>query len=197
MNQNSVRWRRFTGTSYGVFCSLHKEVTVGVLGLAMLGSFDAKAQTSQTNTIQNKIELAADDEDIALMDSVDILCSQAPLQPGMGVRTTSTKVYGHLTDGQSRCIHYHSVLDVVANKCAICRKFYSCFKCHDDMENHKYGAIPHTEAASVMCGVCGNQFSYAEYAQMGSSCRVCKASFNPRCALHKDIYSTQGSCSAK
>lgn len=186
MRQKSVRWRRFSRTAYGVFCSLHKEVTVGVLSLAMLASFDAKAQTNDGRILEEK--KAADETEAAVADSVEIESAQTPQAKAMGARTTTTKVYGHQVDHQTRCIHYHSVLDVVANKCATCGKFYSCYKCHDDMEDHPYGAIPGEEAGSVMCGVCGSQFSYNEYAQMGAECKVCKAAFNPRCALHKGIY---------
>lgn len=98
-------------------------------------------------------------------------------------------IHGRLTDNQGRCIHYHSILDVIANKCSVCGKYYSCYKCHDEMEDHPFGAVPSDEAASVMCGVCGHQFSYSEYEQMGGSCSNCGAKFNPGCSLHKCIYS--------
>lgn len=189
MRPQSVRWRRFSGSSLGVFCSLHKQVTVGVLSLAMLASFDAKAQTQEGKSEEKSSATLADDTEIALMDSVEVESSQAPLQQNMGARTTSAKIYGKLTDRQGRCIHYHTALDVIANKCAICRKFYSCYKCHNEKEAHAYGAISPEEASAVMCGVCGYQFSYSDYEQMGGSCANCGAHFNPRCSLHKCIYS--------
>lgn len=189
MKQKSVRWRRFSGSTLGVLCSLHKVVSVGVLSLAMLASFDAKAQTTEGKSVEKKADALAEDTAKALMDSVEVESSQAPMQQSKGAGTQKSKIYGRLTDKQGRCIHYHSVLDVIANKCAICGKFYSCYKCHNEKETHAFGAVDPDEPNSVMCGVCGSQFSYTEYSQMGSKCRVCGANFNPRCALHKCIYS--------
>ena len=44
-NNTTVKWKRFTRASYAVFNSLHKEVAVGVLTVAMLQSAGLKAKT--------------------------------------------------------------------------------------------------------------------------------------------------------
>ena len=101
---------------------------------------------------------------------------------------TSKNIYGNLTDDSGRCVHYHTELDVIANKCAVCKKFYACYKCHDEMEDHKFSPLAADQKETVMCGVCGKLFSYSEYSQL-SKCPECGSGFNPRCSLHKGIYS--------
>ncbi|MGN0728129.1 CHY zinc finger protein [Treponema sp.] len=103
------------------------------------------------------------------------------------MKNTGGKIHGKLTDQQGRCIHYNSPLDVIANKCSVCKKFYACYKCHDESEDHRFSAVSDDEKDTVMCGVCGRTFSYREYSAL-SFCPGCKSRFNPRCALHKNIY---------
>ncbi len=102
-----------------------------------------------------------------------------------------TKIYGHTIDACGRCVHYGSVLDVVANRCGKCGKLYACYKCHDEMEEHAFSPVGEDEPESVMCGVCGKLFSYAEYSRM-ERCPNCTAGFNARCALHKECYVRTG-----
>lgn len=139
------------------------------------------------------MEKSAEDTVVAIMDKVVVKYRQYKIQQvyveTCNEASTQSIIYGNLTDYQGRCTHYHSPLDVIANKCSVCRKFYSCYKCHNEKESHSFGSIPPEEASSVMCGVCGLQFSYSEYEQMGGSCKNCGANFNPRCSLHKCIYS--------
>ncbi|WP_147615585.1 CHY zinc finger protein [Treponema pectinovorum] len=97
-------------------------------------------------------------------------------------------IYGKLIDSKGRCVHYGTELDIIANKCSRCNKFYACYKCHDECENHKFEPVQKEEKGSVMCGVCKKTFSYSEYSNF-CFCPRCKSNFNPRCALHKDIYS--------
>ncbi|MBR1912450.1 MAG: hypothetical protein IJ828_08865, partial [Treponema sp.] len=91
---------------------------------------------------------------------------------------TSKGIHGLITDDQGRCIHYNSVLDIVANRCSVCKKLYSCYKCHNELEDHPFGAVSETEPDSVMCGVCGSLYSYKAYSSL-TSCRTCGSSFNP------------------
>lgn len=44
--------------------------------------------------------------------------------------------FGIGLDSSSRCYHYHTKLDIVALKCAVCQKYYACYKCHDALEEH-------------------------------------------------------------
>lgn len=106
------------------------------------------------------------------------------------MKNSREKIFGKLTDLQGRCIHYNSELDIIANRCAVCQKLYACYKCHDEEEDHKFSAVSEDEKKTVMCGACGRFFSYREYSSL-CQCPGCKSSFNPRCALHKNIYSCQ------
>jgi len=113
----------------------------------------------------------------------------------MATASTDTKViyksskgiYGKLVNDDSRCVYYHSPLDVIANKCGRCKKFYSCFKCHDELEDHKFEPVESSEAETVMCGICGKTFSYKEYCGL-IECPSCKSPFNPMCAVHRNFY---------
>lgn len=46
----TVKWKRFSGASYAAFASLHKEVRIGVLSVAMLGSAGLKADNLSETT---------------------------------------------------------------------------------------------------------------------------------------------------
>lgn len=45
-------------------------------------------------------------------------------------------IRGRLVDGQGRCVHWHSPLDVVANRFACCDEYYACYRCHDELAGH-------------------------------------------------------------
>lgn len=94
-------------------------------------------------------------------------------------------IRGELVDDHGRCIHYHSPLDVVANKCSVCQEYWACYQCHSDA-GHEFGPMPLSELA-VMCGVCGHEITGHSYAD---SCPSCGARFNPGCKLHAGIYFT-------
>lgn len=98
------------------------------------------------------------------------------------------KIWGRLLDNEGRCIHWHSKLDVIANRCALCGKYYACYKCHDLAEDHAFVPYPiNSSSKIVMCGVCGYQFTYKHYQEI-KVCDRCKSPFNPRCSLHQSIY---------
>ena len=102
------------------------------------------------------------------------------------------KVYGQLVDQQTRCVHYHSELDVVALKCFECQKYYPCFQCHNEAENHQFAPYPEnlTEDKVVLCGVCQHELRIAEYKHQ-PACPYCQHPFNPKCAAHYDLYFKQ------
>lgn len=47
-----LRWRRFSRKSYAVFCSLRREVSIGVLGVSMLASCAFVGQDNKDNNLQ-------------------------------------------------------------------------------------------------------------------------------------------------
>ncbi|MDO5032609.1 CHY zinc finger protein [Corynebacterium sp.] len=88
-------------------------------------------------------------------------------------------------DAEGRCRHWHSLVDVVANKCATCQEWFACAQCHAELRDHPFGRMPKAETC-VMCGVCGQQMDYATYSAY--ECPGCGHPFNPGCSLHADIY---------
>ncbi len=100
------------------------------------------------------------------------------------------KIYGEDLDSAGRCRHYHTELDVVALKCARCGKYYACYQCHDDLEDHHFEPTDEKETYPVLCGNCMHLLTYAEYS--GGHCPYCGHGFNPRCSRHKHIYFCHG-----
>lgn len=99
------------------------------------------------------------------------------------------KVYGHLLDGETRCIHYHSELDIVALKCFACKRYYACYQCHNADEEHVYLAYPISLSKDVvvLCGHCQSELTISQY-QLSSACPLCNHNFNPGCKAHAAIY---------
>ena len=84
--KETLRWRRFSHASYAVFCSLHKEVTIGVLAVAMLASVDAKAgkQVDSLAVVTDK-ELEQEEQ----LDALEVTASRVPLTAQEAVRLVS------------------------------------------------------------------------------------------------------------
>lgn len=101
-----------------------------------------------------------------------------------------TKIQGAI-DAEGRCRHWHTPVDVVANKCRTCGGWFACSLCHAELTDHEFGAMPKEELC-VMCGACGQQMTYAEYAgdELGPAykCPACGHAFNTGCALHAGTY---------
>jgi uncharacterized CHY-type Zn-finger protein len=99
------------------------------------------------------------------------------------------RVLGPVVDQETRCIHYHTPLDVIAIKFACCQEFYPCHLCHAATADHdtEQWPIDSRGEQAVLCGVCGHQQTIAEYLDTGA-CPACTAPFNPGCKLHTDSY---------
>ncbi len=99
-------------------------------------------------------------------------------------------VHGLQVDNQTRCVHYHSPLDIIAIKFKCCQKYYACIHCHLETSNHP--VIVWKKAAfdtkAILCGNCSNEMTIAEYIQSNSQCKFCKAPFNPKCSSHYPFY---------
>ena len=102
------------------------------------------------------------------------------------VRCEIMKIYGIQLDQAGRCRHYHSEADVVALRCCQCHKYYACYKCHDESENHDFKPADASDPVPVLCGNCMNQLTREQYAR--GFCHYCRHQFNPGCRLHHDIY---------
>lgn len=98
------------------------------------------------------------------------------------------QVRGHTVDEQGRCTHWHSELDVVANRCIVCDEFWACHSCHEELAGHDFGRVLKSDLGpAVLCGCCGDTLSYRQYAAV-TACPLCEHPFNPGCKLHEELY---------
>ncbi len=96
------------------------------------------------------------------------------------------KIHGKELDKNGRCAHWHGPSDVVALLCGKCGKYYACYSCHDEMEDHPFEATGSETEYPVVCGNCMTRLTREEY--MTGACPHCKFAFNPGCCKHYDIY---------
>ncbi|MEN2741097.1 CHY zinc finger protein [Microbacterium sp. X-17] len=99
------------------------------------------------------------------------------------------RVLGHVVDGETRCIHYRTPLDIVAIRFACCGEFYPCHLCHAESAGHEAAPWPRDacDERAILCGACGTVLTIATYLD-ADACPECRAPFNPRCALHAHLY---------
>jgi uncharacterized CHY-type Zn-finger protein len=105
-------------------------------------------------------------------------------------RVKEMVVKGKVVDGMTRCIHYHSELDIIAVKFACCGQYYPCYFCHQEAENHPVirWSVRHLHEKAVFCGVCRHEMTLKEYLQGAGACPSCRAKFNPGCRKHWQYY---------
>ncbi|HSP12851.1 MAG TPA: CHY zinc finger protein [Salegentibacter sp.] len=111
-------------------------------------------------------------------------------EPSNNFQIKGTTVYGKSIDKQTRCVHWHSYLDVIAIKFKCCDKYYPCFSCHEEEADHAYQVWPKTAFSekAILCGVCGHELSIEEYMASDNTCPNCSAGFNPGCSNHYHLY---------
>ena|SRR5579859_6356802 len=99
-------------------------------------------------------------------------------------------VRGFDLDAQTRCVHYRSVVDIVAIKMKCCRVYYACKDCHEALAGHPIAVWPRGEwdARAVLCGACGVEMTIREYLGCQAACPGCGAAFNPACRVHHRFY---------
>jgi len=104
------------------------------------------------------------------------------------------RVFGKPVDNQTRCVHWHSELDIIAIKFKCCDKYYPCFSCHEEEADHEHQVWPKAEfdQKAILCGVCGNVLTIADYMASGNTCPTCKSGFNPGCSKHYHLYFETG-----
>lgn len=120
----------------------------------------------------------------------DTLLAQSPLVPVESSRIKGINVFGKTVDDQTRCIHWHSQLDVIAIKFKCCNAYYPCFSCHAEAADHAHEVWPRDEfdTKAILCGVCGNELAISTYMESNNSCPTCEAAFNPGCSKHYHLY---------
>ena len=96
-------------------------------------------------------------------------------------------IMGFPVDDESRCIHYHSPLDIVAIKFPCCNQFSPS---HDQVSGHTASRWrqDRRDLKAVLCGAYGYELSIEEYLTAGEQCPSCKALFNPGCRNHHHLY---------
>ncbi len=102
----------------------------------------------------------------------------------------SIDVKGKTVDDETRCVHYHSVLDVIAIKFKCCLTYYPCYFCHEESVNHKMQRWRKDEfhALAILCGVCQYEMTINQYLDSDSICPNCRVAFNPKCSNHYHLY---------
>jgi len=98
-------------------------------------------------------------------------------------------VRGAVVDDETRCVHYHTPLDIVAMKFACCGEYYPCHLCHAESADHEATQWPVAERAerAVLCGACKTELTIADYLVV-DACPTCAAPFNEGCRLHTHLY---------
>lgn len=102
------------------------------------------------------------------------------------------KVWGKVIDNETRCVHWHTDLDVMAIKFKCCKGFYSCYSCHKETTNHptiKYDLSiqDDRDVQTILCGKCFGAMTFSEYVS-DVRCINCDTAFNPGCKLHYNLY---------
>jgi uncharacterized CHY-type Zn-finger protein len=100
------------------------------------------------------------------------------------------KVKGKIVDEQTRCVHYHSPLDVIAIKFKCCGDYYPCHDCHSETAGHDAVRWNKEEwnTKAILCGVCKEELTINQYFQSNNQCPNCGAPFNPCCRDHYHLY---------
>ena len=102
-------------------------------------------------------------------------------------------VKGKTIDDQTRCVHYHSPLDIIAIKFKCCNEYYPCYFCHAEEAGHDAvrWSIEEFREKAILCGNCKNELTIEEYFNSNYQCPHCKAQFNPKCSNHNHLYFQQ------
>jgi uncharacterized CHY-type Zn-finger protein len=100
---------------------------------------------------------------------------------------------GKPVDTETRCVHYHSPLDIIAIRFKCCNACYSCFYCHEETAGHTPAVWSKQEfhVKAILCGVCKTEPTIAVYKTCNYEGPFCKASFNPECSNHDHLYFKQ------
>ena len=99
-------------------------------------------------------------------------------------------IQGKPVDDNTRCVHYHSVLDIIAIKFKCCGEYYPCYKCHEETAGHDPMSWQKDEweTKAILCGVCKHELTIEQYVQSGNQCVFCKSPFNANCSKHYHLY---------
>lgn len=99
-------------------------------------------------------------------------------------------IRGNTVDEHTRCVHYHSPLDIIAIKFKCCNEYYPCYECHKETADHRSEAWQKNEfdTKAVLCGICNHEMTIHEYLTCNDRCPKCLSAFNPNCNKHYHLY---------
>ena len=108
----------------------------------------------------------------------------------MADRDAGIAIHGKPVDDNTRCIHYHSALDIIAIKFKCCGEYYPCYQCHEETAGHAAITWGKKElnTKAIFCGVCKHELTIEQYVRSGNQCPNCNALFNPNCSMHYHLY---------
>lgn len=104
---SKTKWKRFSGASYATFQSLHREVRIGVLSVAMLSTVSLKANAVTTaNSLSNPTatgeDALVDDSLVVGLEDVEILATRVPLTQMQAPRQVTVL---HAVDIAAAAVH--------------------------------------------------------------------------------------------
>lgn len=100
------------------------------------------------------------------------------------------EIKGKTIDDNTRCIHYHSPVDIIAIKFKCCNEYYPCYQCHKEEVNHptQLWSKEGWNEKAILCGACKTELTIRQYMDSGNQCPNCGAAFNPNCSNHYHLY---------
>jgi uncharacterized CHY-type Zn-finger protein len=113
---------------------------------------------------------------LILLNSKSSFAQEKVLEPLKVSQIRGINVFGKTVDDQTRCVHWHSELDIIAIKFKCCDKYYPCFSCHEEEADHEHQVWPKEEfdQKAILCGVCGNELTITDYMASNNTCPTCK-----------------------
>ena len=102
-------------------------------------------------------------------------------------------VKGKTVDEHTRCVHYHSELDIIAIKFKCCDEYYPCYYCHEEDAGHKATVWKKNEfeTLAILCGACTKEMTITQYKVSNYQCPNCGTALNPNCSKHDHFYFEQ------
>ena len=99
-------------------------------------------------------------------------------------------VKGKPIDNNTRCVHYHSTVDIIAIKFKCCNEYYPCYYCHEEEVDHlpQVWGKREFDMKAILCGNCKTELTINQYLQAGNQCTICGTKFNPLCINHHHFY---------
>lgn len=117
-------------------------------------------------------------------------CPRGTTNYGAMIDQQAPVVKGSTVDAFTRCLHYHSPLDVVAIKFKCCDEYYACFSCHEEVADHPHQVWTKNEfqEKAILCGACKTEMTIRQYLDASNHCPNCQTAFNPNCSKHYHLY---------